>query len=136
VRKLPGVQSVLSGMAELGHLKENISLFSVDVNDESYDKFTGEDEKRLFEACEVFRSEVSVLCTSCMYCLDGCPVDINIPKIIEIYNYNKTDRPWEKKKIESADSKGKPADCTECGICKIRCPQKLDIKSIMRELSN
>ena len=55
--------------------------------------------------------------------------------MIDLYNYLKTDKPWDmKSRIESAESKAKPADCTGCGVCLSRCPQKIDVVSIMREL--
>jgi predicted aldo/keto reductase-like oxidoreductase len=130
LKRLPNIQMVLSGMTSLEQIKENNILFSVDSND-----FNDEDEKKLFEACEAFRKEVSVLCTECRYCLNDCPAEIDIPKMIEVYNYNKINKPWEPKKTDKVESKGKPADCTECGICLTRCPQKIDIKAIMKELS-
>ena len=129
VKRLSGVQTVLSGMRTLDQLRENNMLFSCD---ESLDD---EGEKRLIEVCEIFRQEVSVICTSCLYCQNDCPAEINIPRIIELYNHYKTDKPWDiKKKIESADSKGKPVDCTGCGVCISRCPQKIDVVNIMKEL--
>jgi predicted aldo/keto reductase-like oxidoreductase len=110
-------------------MKENNILFSGD------ETLNCEDEKTLLRACEKYREEVSVLCTSCNYCVNDCPAEIDIPKIIDIYNYFKTDKPWDRKSvIERADSKGKPSDCTNCGNCLTRCPQKIDIAAIMREL--
>jgi predicted aldo/keto reductase-like oxidoreductase len=132
VKGLPGIQTIFSSMQTIDHLKENIVLFS---SDEKLDE-KDEEEKILFRAVEKFREEVSVLCTSCMYCINDCPAEINIPKIIELYNYYKTDKPWDiKKKIEDAESKGKPADCISCGVCLSRCPQKIDIMNIMQELN-
>ena len=129
VKGLPGIQTVFSGMKTLEHLKENNILFSGD------EKLGAEEEKLLFDACEKFRKDVSVLCTSCNYCVNDCPAEINIPKMIEIYNYIKTDKPWDtKEKIKEADSKGRPADCTGCGVCFSRCPQKIDVAGIIEEL--
>ena len=123
------VQLILSGMKKLEHMKENNILFSGD------DKLDGEDEKLLFAACEKYRRQVSVLCTSCNYCINDCPAEIDIPKIIDLYNYFKTEKPWDiKDRIERADSKGKPADCMNCGVCLSRCPQKINAADIMREL--
>jgi predicted aldo/keto reductase-like oxidoreductase len=116
-------------MRTIEHMKENNILFS------GNESLSDEEEKLLAEACRIFREEVSVLCTSCNYCLNDCPADINIPKVIELYNYLKTDKPWNRKeKIESVDSNGKPSDCTSCGVCVSRCPQKIDVAGIMEEL--
>jgi len=131
LKRLPGIQMVLSGVETLEYLKENNILFSstedISLNDA--------EEKLLFEACEIFREEVTVLCTSCNYCINECPASIDISKIIELYNFMKTDKHWDLKKIEGIDSKGKPADCTSCGICLSRCPQKINITDIMKELN-
>jgi predicted aldo/keto reductase-like oxidoreductase len=116
-------------MKKLEHIEENSILFSGGGG------LDDADEKILFEACEKFREEVSVMCTSCNYCINDCPAKIDIPSIIDLYNYLKTDKPWDiKSMIDRVDSKGKPADCTGCNICLSRCPQKIDIVSIMREL--
>ena len=133
IKRFPEVQTVLSGMKEVEHLKENIKIFS---SDDKLNKLNEEEEQLLFKACEKFREESSVLCTSCLYCIDDCPSEINIPKMIELYNFCKTDKSWDvKKKIEDMDSKGKPCDCTSCGVCLSRCPQKIDVMSIIKELS-
>jgi len=130
VKRLPGVQTILSGMKTLEHLKENNILFSCG------ESLNEKEENLLFKACELFRKEVSVLCTSCMYCINDCPAEINIPKIIELYNYYKTDKPWDiKSKFENLDSKGKISDCAGCGICLSRCPQKINIMDIIKELN-
>ena len=124
------VQLILSGMKKLEHMKENNLLFS------GNDKLSEEDEKLLFAACEKYREEVSVLCTSCNYCVNDCPAEIDIPKIIDLYNYFKTDKPWDiKDRIGRADSKGKPTDCTGCGVCLSRCPQQINVMNIMKELN-
>ena len=129
VKSLPSIQLVLSGMKKLEHMKENNLLFSGD------EKLNDEDEQILFKACEKYREEVSVLCTSCNYCMNDCPAEIDIPKMIDLYNYFKTDKPWDRsERIKRVDSKGKPADCTNCGICLSRCPQKIDVVNIMQEL--
>ena len=130
VKTLPNVQTVFSSMQTIAHFEENNILFS---NDE---KLNAEDEKLLFKACEKYREEVSILCTSCNYCINDCPAEIDIPKIIDLYNYFKTDKPWDRKeKIDRVDSKGKPADCINCGVCVTRCPQKIEIMNIMQELN-
>ena len=129
-KSLPEVQVVLSGMKKLEHMIENNILFS-----SSGGELSEAEEKLLFEACEKYRGEVSVLCTSCNYCVNDCPAEINIPNIIDLYNYFQTDKPWDKKeRLERADSKGKPGDCASCGVCNGRCPQKIDIVKIMQEL--
>jgi len=130
LKGLTGVQIVLSGMKSPEHMKENNMLFS------DGEALSAEDGELLFAACEKFRKEVRVLCTACNYCVNDCPAEINIPVMIELFNYLKTDRPWDiKDKIKSADSKGGPSDCTGCGACLGHCPQKIDVMGIISELN-
>jgi predicted aldo/keto reductase-like oxidoreductase len=106
-----------------------VSLFSDDKS------LNDEDEKLLFKACEVFRSEIQVPCTACRYCCGTCPAQIDIVKILETYNRYKIDGPWALEELENIDSKGKPVDCTKCALCNERCPQSIDVKGIMGELA-
>ena len=130
VRKLPGVQVVLSGMSTLGQLQENIEIFSGD------ESLSDEDEKQLFKACEVFSEEISVACTACLYCCKECSAKIDISKMLEIYNLFKIDGEYEiVQKINDSDSRGKPVECTGCGVCESHCPQKIEIVKIMKELA-
>ena len=134
LQKLPGVQVILSGMSTLEQIKENVSLF---LSDQS---LNNEDEKLLFKACEVFRSDIqngklNIPCTACGYCCSPCPAQIDIVKMIDIYNHFQIDGPWALKALETVESKGKPVDCTECGLCGERCPQSIDVKNIMQELA-
>lgn len=130
IKKLSGVQIVLSGMKTIEHMKENNILFS------DAETLNDEEEKFLLKACETLREELSVLCTHCLYCLNVCPVNINIPKIIDLYNSYKTDKPWNiDETIKNIDSQGKSIDCTGCGICTSRCPQKINIASIMSKIN-
>jgi len=129
VKRLPGVQVILSGMSTLGQLTENAALFS---HDES---MGGEEEKILFKACELFREEVRIPCTACRYCCDGCPAHIDIPQVIGICNRYKTDGDWALEGFKAIQSGGKPDACTECGACNAHCPQGIEVTAIMSEMA-
>ncbi len=87
------------------------------------------------EACEIFRKEVSVPCTACRYCVDGCPAKIGIPEFLAVYNRYKTDGVWALRGLDGVESDGKPADCVACGACAEHCPQNIGIPGLMRELA-
>ena len=74
LQRLPGVQVCLSGMSNLDQLHDNLATMSEDR------PLTDDEERLLFEAAAAFRREVSVPCTGCRYCYDGCPAEINIPR--------------------------------------------------------
>jgi hypothetical protein len=70
-----------------------------------------------------------------------CPAEINIPRVFEFMNYHKVyglteyakkqyeqigNEPWGKKYK-------KVSECTECGVCAGKCPQKLDVVKQLKE---
>lgn len=131
VRTLPNVQVILSGMSNMEQIKDNVSTFSDGT------EFTAADEKLLMEVCEKFRRQVVVPCTSCRYCCDGCPAEINIPEFLGVYSSARVDGlGGVKDKAGAVKSSGKPADCVSCGACTGHCPQNIDVPKFMRELAD
>ena len=129
VANLDGVQVVLSGMSNEAQLVENMATFS---DAEPY--LTEKDEKDLFEALEMFRGDISVPCTACRYCVDDCPVGIDIPKMLEIYNAYRLDGAYKLKRALKGEA---PSfrDCLSCGACAVSCPQRIDISEKMAEMT-
>lgn len=128
VRRLPQVQVILSGMSTLEQIQDNVATFEAD------EPLTDADAELLMRACAAFKKEVSVPCTACRYCCDGCPAQINIPAFLAVYNSYKTDGPWALNQLEQVESAGKPADCISCGACTEHCPQSIPVPDIMAEL--
>lgn len=130
VNSLPQVQVILSGMSTMDQIIDNVNTFSKES------AFTEKDREVLMNACDLFRSQVRVPCTACRYCCADCPMQINIPEFMSLYNTFKVDGAWGlKEKAAAIESDGKPADCIGCGACMGHCPQNIDIPSIMKELS-
>ncbi len=132
VRSLPQVQTVLSGMSTMEQVEDNLATFNDDT------EFTQADRDLLLKACEMFHDHVKIPCTACCYCCDGCPMWINIPEFLKVYNNYKVDAEWDdtiKAKLAKVDSQGTPADCLACGACTSHCPQRIDIPSIMSEMN-
>ena len=77
---VPGVTMVLSGMSDFQQLRDNIATFS-------QSKPLNEQEKEaLFAVAGKIAAKNTLLCTNCRYCVDYCPMELNIPQLIKLYN--------------------------------------------------
>ena len=125
------VFTILNGASSLEQMKENISYF--------------EEEKPLTDAdLGVLHSIVKgrmdcgiAPCTACRYCTDHCPLGINIPWLLELFNEHKfTGGGFMAPMALSAVEEGKlPKDCIACGACAQVCPQSIDIPKMLADFS-
>ena len=121
---LEGVHVVLSGMSNLAQMDDNLSYMKefVPLNDA--------ERAVLQKVVEQLHALPTVPCTSCRYCVDACPQNINIPRVIE--SLNKTVMfPGTPEAARSygfaTNGYGKASECIACGACSARCPQHIDI---------
>ena len=129
VRSLPQVQVILSGMSTMEQVEDNLRTFDDDNN------FADADRDLLFRAMEMFKSQMQVPCTACRYCTDDCPMGINIPEFLKLYNKYKVDGDFGLKDLlAKVESISPPSECLNCGSCAGHCPQSIDIPSIMTEM--
>ena len=127
--RLEGIKVILSGMSNNEQMQDNLMTFSEE------NALTDDEEKLLFKACEIFRNSIKVPCTACRYCCSGCPAEINIPEVLNLYNRYKIDGEWALEDMDKLDTKGKPKDCIGCTACEGHCPQGIAISKIMEELA-
>jgi len=122
------VTVVLSGMNDPAQIEENCSLAGV-----SPAFSLTADELALYgRVREVFNSGNKINCTGCAYCLP-CPHGVNIPGCFSAYNTSYLMN-WKSgihlymngTAITSSKSSG-PENCTGCGKCETKCPQKIPI---------
>lgn len=77
-------------------------------------------------------------CTSCRYCVDGCPAGISIPDLFACLNAKKQFKDWNSDfyyhSVHTAGG-GKASDCIKCGKCEHSCPQHLEIRSLLTEVA-
>ncbi len=125
---IEGVDVILSGMSSMEQLRENISIFA------SKDPTSEEENRLLSDIADRLMSAVP--CTGCRYCTDGCPMGLDIPMLISVYNemkYAKTVN--AAMRVEFLPDDKKPQACIACGKCRTSCPQNIDIPTVLYELS-
>ncbi len=118
----PRIKIVLSGMSTLAQMQENLQTFC-ELQPFTAEEFDLADQVRLF-----VRQLETIPCTSCRYCMDGCPVQIPIPEIFAAYNARKLRQPY------CADT-SLIASCADCGACEGLCPQRIDIRKYLKRAS-
>jgi len=128
---LDGILTILSGMNTMEQIEENTSTLSV------VKKLSAEEYKAIDKVVEVLDSIEQIPCTSCRYCTDTCPQSINIPSVISLLNqymqYASTDG-IKRRYLQATQRGGKASDCIECAVCESRCPQHLEIVSILKDV--
>lgn len=125
-----GVMMVLSGMSNLDQLKDNLSYMK------DFKPLNETEHKAIDAICDVYRSMHLISCTSCRYCVDGCPKNISIPDLFSCMNTKKMYNDWNADYYYGVytQEKGKASDCIECGKCEKACPQHLEIRELLKSV--
>ncbi|MBE6532812.1 MAG: 4Fe-4S dicluster domain-containing protein [Ruminococcaceae bacterium] len=119
---------ILSGMSNMEQLEDNIKTFSTEK------PLTDAETAVLYEIADGLKS--SVPCTSCGYCLKSCPMELNIPMLLEVYNdLSYAPGVNSASKIEFLPENKQPTACIACSRCVKACPQNIDIPLTLIKLS-
>lgn len=126
-----GVFMVLSGMGNMDMINDNISFMK------NFKKLDEEEFNAVKKVCDILKNQNLIDCTSCRYCIEGCPKNIPIPDIFSCINEKNTFQNWNSKYYYDIVTyeKGKAKDCIECGKCEKICPQHLPIKKLLKDAS-
>ncbi len=123
-----GVSTVLSGMNDYGHIKDNINAASVTTENSM-----SEEELNIIEDVKtVYKQLMKVPCTGCNYCTP-CPFGVDIPLIFADYNSKYFFKgglngiQYIARHTGAMGEKSGVNLCTNCGKCKKHCPQNIDI---------
>ncbi|MDR2600460.1 MAG: aldo/keto reductase [Oscillospiraceae bacterium] len=129
LQSLSNVHVVVSGMTTMDQLKENIDIFSRE------NPTTAMEIETLWKAVDKMASFVP--CTSCRYCCDACPQNLDIPMLIATYNEAVNEYGWYVNDIlDTLSDDEKPGACISCNACSPLCPQDIDIADIMRKFDD
>ncbi len=120
---------VLSGMSNMEQVCDNIRTFN------SFERLNVTERELLLKIADEMLN--SVPCTGCRYCVDGCPMGLDIPLLIATLNELRVSSSMNASmKVEFLPDEKKPSACIGCGACSSICPQSIDIPAALRELSD
>lgn len=129
IQTLPAVKVTLSGMSDFNQVKENIATFSEDK------PLSGAEMKELLAMADRMVEKTSLPCTSCRYCTTHCPMQLDIPWLIGLYNEHCFTgggfiAPMA---LDSVGEEKKPGVCVGCRRCEQVCPQGIKISEMMSD---
>ncbi|MDQ7823668.1 MAG: aldo/keto reductase [Candidatus Eremiobacteraeota bacterium] len=124
----PEVSLVLSGMNGMEQVTENCRI----AGEAAPGNLTAAELELVEKVRALYRRKIRIPCTACAYCLP-CPREVAIPRIFSLYNdlYLYHDVMWAKMMYMVHDNRA--TECVECGLCEESCPQKIPIRSLLKE---
>ena len=121
----------LSGMSNAQQLIENIATFEEDkpLNKEEMDTLLG--------IADDMVKKIVLPCTACHYCVSHCPQELDIPRILELYNEHCfTGGGFIAPMVVSTLPEDKrPSACIGCRSCEAVCPQQIKISEAMADFT-
>lgn len=129
---LENVFMVLSGMSDFAQLTDNTSYMK------EFKPLSEEEQEGIAKVVEELEKLPTIPCTKCRYCVDGCPQKINIPALFQAYNnvIQFGDNAVSRRSYENAvKDRGLASSCVECGLCEEQCPQHLEIRSLLKDIT-
>lgn len=130
---IPEVTVTLSGMSDFEQLKENVQTYSEER------PLSEEELATLMDIAHEMGAQGTVPCTACHYCTSHCPMGLDIPHLLSLYNQlvvtGKGDfiAPMA---LSALPEDKRPAACIGCGSCAAVCPQQIDIPGTLADFAS
>ncbi len=134
LQAIPSVTVVLSGMSSMAQLEENLAVFAED-NPVS----EAERDVLLRMAADDLKAG-TLPCTACRYCTAHCPMELDIPALIALYNEHKVTTEYgfafiAPMALSAYPEEKRPGACVGCRSCEAVCPQQIRISEMMADFA-
>ncbi len=129
---LPETTVVLSGMSSLEQLKQNIMIFGEER------PLAGNEWSALQKIARLILERDTLPCTGCCYCMKYCPLELDIPKLLGLYNEHTFSGGGFRAPmaVGALPPDKRPSACVNCHSCEAVCPQKLPISDTMEKFAS
>lgn len=129
LQSIPEVTMVLSGMSNRQQMIQNIETFETDEPLNEKEMFT------LLDIGHKMTNQIALPCTSCRYCTTHCPMELDIPHIISLYNEHAFTGSGfiAPMALSAIPLEKQPSSCIGCKSCEAVCPQQIQISKMMRD---
>lgn len=126
-----GVITVLSGMSTVEQVDDNTGYM------QNFTPLTDRELTAVNKVRDIINSKYLIPCTACNYCVDGCPMNIKIPRLFSCMNALTaySDDGAKGRYAHITEKSGKASDCIGCGACEESCPQKLEIRELLESVA-
>ena len=121
----------LSGMSNFEQLRQNIATYETEkpLNEQEWNTILG--------VAHAMTEKHTLPCTACRYCTTNCPMELDIPMLIDLYNeFNYSGGGFVPPMvIRSLPEEKRPAACIGCRACEAVCPQNIKISEMMSDFT-
>ncbi len=129
LQSIPGVTMILSGMSDADQLEKNLATFEKDL------PLNESEMNTLLSIAEKMLSVGTVPCTACHYCVSHCPMELDIPHLMSLYNEHAYTgggfiAPMA---LSALPPEKQPSACLHCRSCEQVCPQQIKISEVMTD---
>jgi predicted aldo/keto reductase-like oxidoreductase len=131
LQSIPEVAVTLSGMSNFAQLQENIETYRETAPLNEREKST------LFSIAKAMTDANRLPCTACRYCVEHCPMELEIPSLIDLYNEyaHASGGVLAPNAIRALEEDKRPSACVGCRACEKVCPQNIKISEMMRDFT-
>ena len=127
---IPQVTTVLSGASSLDQMAQNIAIFEKEPLSDA-------ERAVVAEVAEDMKRGDVLPCTACHYCTSHCPLELDIPHLLALYNEHKLTQGGfiAPMALAALPEDKQPASCIGCGSCSAVCPQQIDIPAALADFA-